>query len=39
VIELAGRGRVWIAQSLSDAGRYTAAAVAAALFAYQHRRK
>lgn len=38
-VELAGRGRVWIAPGLSGAGRYTAAAVAAALLAYEHRRK
>lgn len=38
-VELAGRGRLWMAPDLSGAGGYTAAAVAAALLAYEHRRK
>lgn len=38
-IELAGRGRVWIGAGLSGPGRYTAAAVAAVLLAYENRRE
>lgn len=38
-VELAGRGRVWMAPGLSGPDRHTAGAVAAALFAYEHRRK
>lgn len=38
-VELAGRGRVWLAPELSDAERRTAAAVAATAFAYEHRRR
>lgn len=38
-VELAGRGRVWMAPGLSGTDRYTVGAVAAALFAYEHRRK
>lgn len=37
-VELEGRGRVWIAPDLAAAERHTAAAVAAAALAYEHRR-
>lgn len=37
-VEIAGRGRVWIAPNLAAVERRTAAAVAAAAISYEHRR-